>query len=95
MRTGVAVVHCETTSGSFSPIQEIGQVARKHHKTYFVDSMSAFGAVPFDFEACGIRPDARWHFRLNDRHEPVLGELCGHIELLRHHGSKCRHWRAG
>ena len=45
----VAVVHCETTTGIMNPIREIGQVVRKHGKTYFVDSMSAFGAVQFDF----------------------------------------------
>lgn len=52
--TNVAIVHCETTTGIFNPIQEIGRVVRKFGKAYFVDSMSAFGAVPFDFEACGI-----------------------------------------
>jgi len=50
----VAVVHCETTSGIMNPIEEIGQVVRKHDRRYFVDSMSAFGAVPFDFEACAV-----------------------------------------
>src|SRR5262249_25635619 len=25
-----------------------------HHKVYFVDSMSAFGAVAFDLDACGV-----------------------------------------
>ncbi len=52
--TAVAVVHCETTTGIMNPIQEIGAVVRKHKKTYFVDSMSAFGAVEFDFESCEI-----------------------------------------
>ena len=52
--TNVAVVHCETTTGIINPIDQIGRVVRQHDKTYFVDSMSAFGAVPFDFAACGI-----------------------------------------
>ncbi|HOX40398.1 MAG TPA: 2-aminoethylphosphonate--pyruvate transaminase [Candidatus Brocadiia bacterium] len=52
--TAVAVVHCETTTGIINPIREIGEVVRRHGRTYFVDSMSAFGAVPFDFDACGI-----------------------------------------
>jgi 2-aminoethylphosphonate-pyruvate transaminase len=52
--TNVAIVHCETTTGIVNPIEPIGRVVRKHDKTYFVDSMSAFGAVPFDFEKCGI-----------------------------------------
>jgi 2-aminoethylphosphonate-pyruvate transaminase len=37
-----------------NPIEAIGQVVKRHGKVYFVDSMSAFGAVPFDFEACQI-----------------------------------------
>jgi len=52
--TNVAVVHCETTTGIVNPIEEIGQVVKHHDKVYFVDSMSAFGAVLFDFEKCGI-----------------------------------------
>jgi 2-aminoethylphosphonate-pyruvate transaminase len=52
MITNVAVVHCETTTGIMNPIEAIGRVVRKHDKTYFVDSMSAFGAVPFDYLAC-------------------------------------------
>ena len=52
--SAVAVVHCETTTGIMNPIQEIGKVVKKHGKTYFVDSMSAFGAVQFDYEACEI-----------------------------------------
>jgi 2-aminoethylphosphonate-pyruvate transaminase len=50
----LAVVHCETTSGIVNPVAEIGRVVRSHNRTYFVDSMSAFGAVEFDFARCGI-----------------------------------------
>jgi 2-aminoethylphosphonate-pyruvate transaminase len=49
--TGVAVVHCETTTGILNPVEEIGRVAKWHRKTYFVDSMSAFGGVEFDLAA--------------------------------------------
>ncbi|MEO2014615.1 MAG: 2-aminoethylphosphonate--pyruvate transaminase [Fuerstiella sp.] len=52
--TNVAVVHCETTTGIVNPIEEIGQVTRRHGKAYFVDSMSAFGAIQFEFEKCEI-----------------------------------------
>ncbi len=52
--TMVSVVHCETTSGIINPIEEIGKIVRRHDRRYFVDSMSAFGAVPFDFERCEI-----------------------------------------
>ncbi len=52
--TGLAVVHCETTTGIVNPIEAIGTLAKEFGKTYLVDSMSAFGAVPIDFEACAI-----------------------------------------
>ncbi|HOZ48247.1 MAG TPA: 2-aminoethylphosphonate--pyruvate transaminase [Candidatus Hydrogenedentes bacterium] len=52
--TNVAVVHCETTTGIVNPIDVIGACAKKAGKVFFVDAMSSFGAVPIDFEACGI-----------------------------------------
>jgi len=52
--THVAVVHCETTTGILNPIEAIGRVGRKHGKINVVDAMSSFGAIPIDFEACGI-----------------------------------------
>jgi 2-aminoethylphosphonate-pyruvate transaminase len=54
--THIFVVHCETTSGILNPIAEIGALARKYHKSYLVDSMSAFGALALDAQA--IKPDA-------------------------------------
>jgi 2-aminoethylphosphonate-pyruvate transaminase len=52
--THVATVHCETTTGILNPIAEIGAVVRRHQRAYIVDAMSSFGAIPIDFEACGI-----------------------------------------
>ena len=52
--THVAVVHCETTTGILNPIKEIGRVVKKHRRTYVIDAMSSFGAIPIDFEAAGI-----------------------------------------
>jgi 2-aminoethylphosphonate-pyruvate transaminase len=52
--THVAAVHCETTTGILNPIEALGQVTRRHGRTYIVDAMSSFGAYPLDFEACGI-----------------------------------------
>ena len=52
--THVAVVHCETTTGILNPIDEVGQVAKRHGKLYIVDAMSSFGAIPIDFAAAGI-----------------------------------------
>jgi 2-aminoethylphosphonate-pyruvate transaminase len=50
----VAVVHCETTTGILNPIEEIGKIVRKHGRSYIVDAMSSFGAIPIDFESAGI-----------------------------------------
>ena len=44
----VAVVHCETTTGILNPIAEVGAVVRGHGRTYIVDAMSSFGAIPID-----------------------------------------------
>lgn len=46
--THVAVVHCETTTGIINPVEEIGHLAAQFGKTFFVDAMSSFGAVPLN-----------------------------------------------
>lgn len=52
--TTVAVVHCETTTGILNPIEDIGPVVKAAGRTYIVDAMSSFGAIPIDFEKAGI-----------------------------------------
>ncbi len=52
--THVATVHCETTTGIFNPIREIGEVVERYNKTYIVDAMSSFGAVPVNLKECNI-----------------------------------------
>ena len=52
--TNIAMVHCETTSGIFNPVEEVGKLSRKYNKVYFVDAMSSFGAAVIDFEASYI-----------------------------------------
>ena len=52
--THVSIVHCETTSGIMNPIADIGVLVKRYGCVYFVDSMSAFGGVEFDFTACEI-----------------------------------------
>jgi len=49
--THVFAVHCETTSGILNPVEEIGALAAQYGKSYLVDSMSAFGALPLDANA--------------------------------------------
>jgi 2-aminoethylphosphonate-pyruvate transaminase len=52
--THVAIIHCETTTGIFNPIKEIGAVVRRFNRCYFVDAMSSFGAVPLNLADCSI-----------------------------------------
>jgi 2-aminoethylphosphonate-pyruvate transaminase len=52
--THVAVVHCETTTGILNPITELGRIVSKHGRSYIVDAMSSFGAIPIDFASAGI-----------------------------------------
>ncbi|HEO69930.1 MAG TPA: 2-aminoethylphosphonate--pyruvate transaminase, partial [Candidatus Hydrogenedentes bacterium] len=52
--TTVAIIHCETTTGIINPIEEVGAVVYEAGKTYFVDAMSSFGAVPIDLHGCHI-----------------------------------------
>ncbi len=50
----VAVVHCETTTGIINPIEQYGEIVKKHNRIYIVDAMSSFGAYPIDLNGCGI-----------------------------------------
>jgi len=52
--THIAIVHCETTTGIFNPIKELGALAAKYNKTYIVDAMSSFGAVPVNIAEFNI-----------------------------------------
>jgi len=48
--THVCMCHCETTSGIFNPLREVGEAVAGNGRRYFVDAMSSFGAVPVDLE---------------------------------------------
>jgi 2-aminoethylphosphonate-pyruvate transaminase len=52
--THVAAVHCETTTGILNPIEELGRVTCRHRRSYIVDAMSSFGALPIDLAGWGI-----------------------------------------
>ena len=47
----VFAVHCETTSGVWNPVEEIGELVQRHGRRLLIDAMSAFGALPLDAEA--------------------------------------------
>jgi 2-aminoethylphosphonate-pyruvate transaminase len=52
--THVAVVHCDTTTGLLNPIENIGAIVKSHDRTYIVDAMSSFGAIPINVAETGI-----------------------------------------
>ena len=52
--THVAAVHCETTSGIYNPIAEIGAICESYKKTFIVDAMISFGAVPVNMSEMHI-----------------------------------------
>jgi 2-aminoethylphosphonate-pyruvate transaminase len=45
------VIHCETTTGIFNPIEEIGVEVARAGAVYIVDAMSSFGAIPVNLAA--------------------------------------------
>lgn len=49
--THVSVVHCETTTGIFNPIQSIGEVVKKAGCVYIIDAMSSFGGVDINLKS--------------------------------------------
>ena len=50
----VAVVHCETTTGILNPIADLGALVRELGRTFIVDAMSSFGAIPIDLHQAPI-----------------------------------------
>jgi 2-aminoethylphosphonate-pyruvate transaminase len=54
--THVAIVHCETTTGTLNPLAEVAKLVRRRGRRLLVDAMSSFGAIPLglgrdDFDA--------------------------------------------
>lgn len=46
----VAMVHCETSTGVFNPIEKVAALSKEQNKRFIVDAMSSFGAVPIDMK---------------------------------------------
>ena len=46
--THVLAIHCETSSGILNPIEEIAAATKAAGRSFLIDSMSAFGALPLD-----------------------------------------------
>ncbi len=46
----VVAVYCETTSGILNPLEAISAVVAAHGRSFLIDAMSAFGALPLSRE---------------------------------------------
>jgi 2-aminoethylphosphonate-pyruvate transaminase len=85
--THVACIHCETTTGLFNPILEIGALCMEYNKIYLLDAMSSFGGVE-----CNMR-EARVDFLISSSNKCIEGipgfgfVLCNRTELERAQGN--------
>jgi 2-aminoethylphosphonate-pyruvate transaminase len=52
--THVAAVHCETSTGILNPIESLSRVVQQHKRTFIVDAMSSFGAIPINLAQTAI-----------------------------------------
>ena len=50
----VAVVHCETPSGTLNPVEHIARAAKAHGALVLVDCVSSLGGVPFETDEWGL-----------------------------------------
>jgi pyridoxamine--pyruvate transaminase len=48
----VSVCHHDTPSGTLNPLDEIGEIVKKHGKLLLVDAVSSFGGVPVTAASC-------------------------------------------
>ncbi|MGZ5968837.1 MAG: pyridoxal-phosphate-dependent aminotransferase family protein [Polyangiales bacterium] len=49
----LAAVHHETTTGLINPIAALGAIAKKHHLTYLLDTVSSLAGESIDLDAAG------------------------------------------
>lgn len=49
--THVWMIHCETTSGIVNPIHDVAKAVKERGRSFLVDAMSSFGALPLDMAA--------------------------------------------
>ncbi|HET7910228.1 MAG TPA: alanine--glyoxylate aminotransferase family protein [Nitrospira sp.] len=50
----VAVVHAETSTGAWQPLEEIGALCRRHGALFVVDAVTSLGGVPVSVDRMGI-----------------------------------------
>lgn len=50
----VAIVHAETSTGVWQPLEPIGRLCREHDTLFVVDAVTSLGGAPIDIEPWGI-----------------------------------------
>jgi alanine-glyoxylate transaminase / serine-glyoxylate transaminase / serine-pyruvate transaminase len=50
----VAIVHAETSTGAWQPLEDIGRLCRRHQALFIVDAVTSLGGIPVDVDRVGI-----------------------------------------
>src|SRR5262249_15234533 len=50
----VAVIHAETSTGVWQPLEELGTLCRHHDTLFVVDAVTSLGGLPVEVDAWGI-----------------------------------------
>lgn len=50
----VAIVHAETSTGAWQPLEPIGKICREHNVLYIADAVTSLGGVPVEVDRWGI-----------------------------------------
>lgn len=50
----VALVHAETSTGAWQPIEPVGRLCRTHNTLFIVDAVTSLGGVPVEVDRWGI-----------------------------------------
>ncbi len=50
----LALVHAETSTGAWQPLEEIGRLCREHETLFIVDAVTSLGGVPLEVDAWNI-----------------------------------------
>ena len=50
----VALVHAETSTGVWQPIEPVGRLCRDYNALFIVDAVTSLGGVPVEVDRCGI-----------------------------------------
>jgi alanine-glyoxylate transaminase/serine-glyoxylate transaminase/serine-pyruvate transaminase len=50
----VAIVHAETSTGAWQPLEDIGALCRRHDALFVVDAVTSLGGLPVEVDRIGI-----------------------------------------